>query len=71
MHTVKEANMLALKIDLLLNRFDKHAVDVNTGTVKVLDSQMTCKVCGNVDHLGNDYPETHEDIAYINNGFHQ
>ena len=30
---------------------------------------MTCKVCGEVGHSGNNYPETHEDTVYINNGF--
>jgi hypothetical protein len=38
MHTMKEADMLATKIDLLLKRFDERATDVNTGTVKALDS---------------------------------
>jgi hypothetical protein len=51
---MKEADMLATKIDLLLKRFDEHVVDVNTDTIKALDSQMTCEVCGNVGHSGND-----------------
>jgi hypothetical protein len=71
MHTVKEAYMLAAKIDLLLMRFDERAVDINIGTVKALDSQMTYEVCGNVGHSSNDCSETHEDSTYINNGFHQ
>ena len=32
---------------------------------------MTCEVCGEVGHSGNNYPETREDAAYINNGFQQ
>ncbi|XP_021321697.1 uncharacterized protein LOC110437551 [Sorghum bicolor] len=32
---------------------------------------MTCEVCGEVGHSGNDCPETHEDAAYINNRFRQ
>ena len=32
---------------------------------------MTCKVCGEVGHLGNNCPETREDVAYIINGFQQ
>jgi len=32
---------------------------------------MTCEVYGEVRHLGNDYPETHEEASYINNGFRQ
>jgi hypothetical protein len=66
MHTVKEADMIAAKIDLLLKKFDERATNTNTGTVNALDSQMTCKVCGNVGHSGNDCLETREDAAYIN-----
>jgi hypothetical protein len=71
MHTMMEADMLATKIDLLLKRFDERATDVNTGPVKALDSQMTCNVCVNVGHSGNDCSETHEDATYINNEFRQ
>jgi hypothetical protein len=71
MHTVKEADMLATKIDLLLKKFDERATNANTGTVNALDSQMTCEVCRNVGHLGNDCLETREDTVYINNEFRQ
>jgi hypothetical protein len=71
MHTMKEADMLATKIDLLLKRFDEHAANANTDTIKALDSQMTCEVCGNVGHSGNDCLETHEEASYIKNGFCQ
>ena len=36
-----------------------------------MDSHMTCEVCGNVGHSGNDCPKTHEEAAFINNGFRQ
>jgi len=32
---------------------------------------MTCEVCGNVGHLGNDCPKTHEEATFINNEIHQ
>ena len=32
---------------------------------------MMCEVCGNVGHSGNDCPETHEEVAFINNWFCQ
>jgi len=32
---------------------------------------MTCEVCGEVEHLGNNYRKIHEDVVYINNGFQQ
>ena len=31
------------------------------------DSRMTCEVCGNTGHLGNDCPKTQEDVNFINN----
>ena len=64
--------MLATKMDLLLNRLDERATDKEAmkGTVKATDSQMTCEVCGEVGHSGNNYPKTRED-AYINNEFRQ
>ena len=36
-----------------------------------MDSHMTCEVCGEVGHSGNNCPETHEEASYINNGFCQ
>ena len=58
MHTVKEADMLATKMDLLLKILDEHAVDkvAMKGTIKAMDSQMTCEVCGEVGHSGNNCP---------------
>ena len=41
------------------------------GTIQALDSHMTCEVCGYVGHSGNDCPKTREEVAFINNGFHQ
>jgi hypothetical protein len=38
MHTGKETDMLVTKIDLLLKKFDERVTDVNTGTVKTMDS---------------------------------
>jgi hypothetical protein len=32
---------------------------------------MTCEVCGDVGHSGNNCPETHEEVSYINKGFRQ
>jgi hypothetical protein len=35
---------------------------------------MMCEVCGNTGHSGNDFPETQEELMYMNsnnNGFHQ
>jgi hypothetical protein len=40
-------------------------------TLKAMDSHMTCEVCGDVGHSGHSYPETQEDLNFVNtnNGF--
>jgi hypothetical protein len=63
--------MLAIKIDLLLKKLGERAIDVNTGIVKTMDSQMMCEVYDNVGHSENDCLETHEEAQYINNGYRQ
>ena len=70
---MKETDMLAAKIDLLLSRLNKrpHEKEPMKATVQTMNSQMTCKVCGEVRHSGNNCTKTHEDAAYINNGFQQ
>jgi rubrerythrin len=72
-HTVKEADMLAVKIDLLLKRLNEraHEKEAMKATVQATGSQMTCEVCGEVGHSGNDCSETREEASYINNGFQQ
>jgi hypothetical protein len=73
MHTVNEADILAAKIDLLLSRLSEraHEKEAMKATIQATESQMTCEVCGEVGHSGNNYPETCEDATYINNGFRQ
>jgi len=62
--------MLAAKLDLLMKRLDERANEKEMqGTIKAMDSHMTCEVCGEVGHSENDCPETREEAAYINNGF--
>ena len=63
MHSVKEVDMLAAKIDLLMKKMDDQA----NGEVKALDARMTCEVCGNTGHSGNDCPETREDAMFMGN----
>jgi hypothetical protein len=58
-------------MDLLIKRLGKraHEKEAMYGTIKAMDLHMTCKVCGEGGHLGNNCPETREDNTYINNGF--
>ena len=72
MHTIKEIELLAAKLDLLMKRLDDHEKRPQ-GTVKALDSHVTCEVCGNMGHSRNDCPETNEEAMYMgnnNNGYH-
>jgi len=71
MHTVKEMDLLAAKIDLLMKRLDGQATDPTTGTVQAIDSCMTCEECGNVGQMGINCHGTQEDASFINNGFRQ
>ena len=59
------------KIDLLLSTLNERAQEKEAmkATIQDTDSQLTCKVYGEVEHSGNNYPKAHEDTAYINNGF--
>jgi hypothetical protein len=65
-HTVKETELLAAKLDLLMKRLDDHE-KWPQGTVKALDSHVTCEVCGNTGHSGNNCPETREEAMYMGN----
>nr|CAH66136.1 H0622G10.5 [Oryza sativa] len=63
-HTVKETELLAAKLDLLMKRLDDHD-NRPQDTVKTLDLHVTCEVCGGTGHSGNDCPETHEEAMYM------
>jgi hypothetical protein len=64
MHTVKETELLAAKLDLLMKRLDDHEKRPQ-GTVKALESHVTCEVCGGTGHSGNECPETCEEVMYM------
>ena len=44
MHPMKEMDLLAAKIDLLMKKLDNRATEPTTGTVQAMDSHMTCEV---------------------------
>jgi hypothetical protein len=64
-HQVDGIDMIAAKMDLLMKKLD---ASTNMETAKIMDAHMTCKVCGNVGHSGNDCLETREEASFINNG---
>jgi uncharacterized coiled-coil protein SlyX len=64
-HQVDVIDMIATKMDLLMKKLE---ASTNMETAKIMDSHMTCEVCGNVGHSGNDCFETREEASFINNG---
>jgi hypothetical protein len=67
MYTVEGTKMPATQLDLLMKRLDNNEKDAEQGTVKALDSHMTCEVCGNNGHSGTDRPKTRENVMLMNN----
>jgi hypothetical protein len=63
MHTVKETDMLATKLDLLLKKLDEGNRQQMHVPVHAMNSYFTYEVCGDGGHSGNDCPETREDGA--------
>ena len=64
--------MLAMKIDLLLKKFEDYSNDkAQMQTLQILETRMTCEVCGNVGHSGDNCLETQEEALFLNgsNGF--
>jgi hypothetical protein len=64
-HQVDGIDMIAAKMDLLMKKLE---ASTNMETANIMDAHMTCEVCGNVGHLGNDCLETREEASFINNG---
>ena len=60
--------MLSTKIDLLMKKLEDRANEKQE-VMHIHDSRMTCEECGNTRHLGNNCPETHEDVNFINNNY--
>ena len=63
----KETELLAAKIDLLLEKMD--STIINTNTVQAIDSHTSCEACGDNGHSGNNCPETQEEASFVNNGY--
>ena len=61
MHSVKETDMLAIKIDLLLKKFEDYSQDkAQIHTLHALEA------CGNVGYSGDNCPKTQEEAMYLN-----
>jgi uncharacterized coiled-coil protein SlyX len=64
-HQVDGIDMITAKMDLLMKKLE---ASTNMETAKIMDAHMTCEVCSNVGHSGNDCLETREEANFINNG---
>jgi uncharacterized coiled-coil protein SlyX len=64
-HQVNGIDMITSKMDLLMKKLE---ASTNMETAKIMDAHMTCEVCGNADHSGNDFLETREEASFVNNG---
>ena len=58
MHQLKEVDMLAAKMDLLMKRLDKRTIKKEV--MHIHDSSMTCEECGETRHIGTNCLELRE-----------
>jgi hypothetical protein len=65
--TPHEMDMIVAKLDLLIKKMEEGSKQQIHAPVCAMDSHFTCKVYGNDGHSRNDYLETREDCAYLNN----
>ena len=68
MHQLKEVDMLSAKIDLLMKKLEDRA-NGKQEVMHIHDSRMTCEECGNTRLSGNNCPEIHEDVNFVNNNY--
>jgi transcription initiation factor IIE alpha subunit len=66
MQQLKEVEHLSSKMDLLMKKLEDR-VSEKKEIMYISDSRMTCEVCGDTRHSGNNCPKTQEDVNYINN----
>jgi hypothetical protein len=70
MHQLKEVDMLSIKMDMLMKKL-KECSNEKKKVMHIHDSCMTCEECGDTGHLGNNYPETQEDVNFVNNNYYR
>jgi hypothetical protein len=67
MHSLKEAEMIVAKIDLLAKRLESCEKMSAPESMQAMESHMTCEIYGEVGHSWNHCSKTHEDLNFINN----
>ena len=48
-------------MDILMKRLEYPHQEAN----QVMDSRMTCEMCGETGHMGNSYPVTQEEAHFV------
>ena len=70
MHQLKEVDMLAAKMDMLMKGLDERTIEKKE-VKHIHDSSMTCEECGETRRIGTSCPELREDVNYIiNNNYY-
>jgi len=64
MHQLKEIDMQAAKMDLLMKRLDERAVEKKE-VIHINGLDMTCEECGETEHRGTNCPELTKNVNYI------
>ena len=67
MHSIKEVDLLAVKMNLLTKQVEHYEKMSTQETLKAMDSNITCDVYGDVGHSRNACPKTQEDLNFVNN----
>ena len=65
MHQLKEVDILSAKMDLLIKKLKDQATEKQE-VMHVHDSHIRCEERGNTRHSGNNCPEIHEDVNFVN-----
>jgi len=74
-HALNEVDMISAKMDLLLKKIEesssKKGIEANQtpDAIRAMETDPLCEVCRGDDHSGNNFPETQEEVNYINNNF--
>jgi len=74
-HGPNEVDMHSAKMDLFMKKIEesssKKGIEAiqTPATVRVVETDPWCEVCGGDDHSGNNCPETQEEVNYINYNF--
>ena len=55
---------------LLMKKLEDRANEKQE-VMHIHDFRMTCEVCGHTGHSRNNYPETQEDMNFVNNNYYR